>query len=520
MKRRTFLMSITSAIGGFVATKAIAKMDHSAMPNMVCEVNSDDCKIKRVNDMKDMNGMSDMHMNMNNENSQKLLPTSALPQGGKLPKLAHLKNTSNEPNVFEATLEARPVKITLTPEITTEFWAYNDTIPGPVIEVFEGDKIKIKVKNNLPQSTTVHWHGLLVPANQDGNPQDEIPANGSRIYEFTIPEGNAGTYWYHPHGHNTVAEQVARGLAGLFIVHSKNDPLSSLPELNWFFSDLKLTDKGEIADNSMVDWMNGREGQFVLINGAYRPKININAPTRVRVWNACSGRYLNLSVPNCDVYLVGTDGGLITQPFLLTKPLLLSPAERAELVIIPKQSGTFSLQSIGYDRGKMGNVPPEQDIILGELELTKSNAYSLPNTLRQLPALGIPTSQKTIEYTEKMDMNEPRGGMLFLINGKRHDMSRIDLESKIHEVEKWTIINNSHMDHNFHIHGTQFRVIYHELNGVKKLPKYEALKDTINLRPHEKIVIKLQQNLPGIRMYHCHIIEHETLGMMGQLLVK
>ncbi|OCG22218.1 bilirubin oxidase [Gilliamella sp. wkB108] len=514
MKRRTFLMNITAALGGIVTTKAIAKMNHSTMSGMVCDVNSNNCETG------DMENMNNMHMKMGNEKSQKLLPTSALPQGHELPTLNLLKNTSHQQDVFEATIEAKPVKISLTPEITTEFWAYNNTIPGPVIEVFEGDKVKINVKNSLSQPTTVHWHGLLVPSNQDGNPQDEIPANSSRLYEFTIPEGTAGTYWYHPHGHNTVAEQVAKGLAGLFIVRSKHDPLSSLPELNWFFSDLKLTEKGEIADNSMVDWMNGREGQFVLINGAYRPKINIQTATRVRVWNACSGRYLNLSVPNCDVYLVATDGGLIAQPYLLDKPLLLTPAERAEIVIIPKKSGSTFLQSLAYDRSKMGNVPADHDMILAELELHKTDSINFPEKLRQLPTLGQPVAYKSLEYTEVMDMKEPRGGMLFLINGKRHDMDRIDLESKIHDVEEWTIFNNSHMDHNFHIHGTQFMVISHELNGVKKSPEYKALKDTINLRPKEKITVRLQQNLPGIRMYHCHIIEHETLGMMGQLLVK
>ncbi len=517
MKRRNFLKNITAAVGGLIATKAIANLDNSPISDMVCDVKSDNCD--QGDNMHDHMNMN-MNMNMSTKKPQKLLSTSALPKGQDLPKFKHLKNNSNQSGLFEATIEAKPVKIALTPDITTEFWAYNDSIPGPLIEVYEGDKVKLTVKNKLPQATTVHWHGLLVPSNQDGNPQDEIPAGGERIYEFTIPEGSAGTYWYHPHGHNTVAEQVARGLAGVFIVRSKNDPLASLPELNWFFSDLKLTDKGEIADNSMTDWMNGREGQFVLINGGYRPKMKVDSATRVRVWNACSGRYLNLSIPGCDVFLVGSDGGLMPEPISLEKPLLLSPAERAELVILPKQTGTVYLQSIGYDRGKMGNVPVEQDIILAELELHQANSIVLPSTLRTLPKMAEAKAHKSLEYTEVMDKSEPRGGMLFLINGKRHDMKRIDLESKIHEVEEWTITNNSHMDHNFHIHGTQFTVVSHEFDGKKYPPEYVALKDTINLRPHEKITIKIQQNMPGLRMYHCHIIEHETLGMMGQLMVK
>ncbi|OCG29976.1 bilirubin oxidase [Gilliamella sp. Choc3-5] len=514
MKRRNFLINISAVLSGLAVTKTFAKMDHSMISGQMCGQNSANCK------MGD-NMHEHMHMHMTNtKTSQKLLPTSSFPKGLNLPLLANLKNESTKQGIFEATLNLKSVKISLIPELTTEFWTYNGMVPGPKIEVFEGDQVKITVKNDLSQPTTVHWHGLLIPADQDGNPQDEIPAGSSRIYEFTIPKGSAGTYWYHPHGHNTVAEQVYHGLAGTFIVRSKNDPLSDIPEQNWFFSDLKLTDKGQIANNSMADWMNGREGQFVLINGSYQPKIKVNGTTRIRIWNACSGRYLNLSIPGCDVYLVGSDGGLLAQPYLLNKPLLLTPAERAELVIIPKHSGLFYLQSISYDRGKMGDIPPEQDFILAELELNKADSFDLPTTLRQLPILGEPVAHKSIEYTEAMDMKEPRGNMIFLINGKRHDMSRVDLESKIHDVEEWTIINNSHMDHNFHIHGTQFIVLSHELNGVKTPPDYVALKDTINLRPHEKITLKMQQNFTGLRMYHCHIIEHETLGMMGQLLVK
>ncbi|MCX8617470.1 multicopper oxidase family protein [Gilliamella sp. B2923] len=517
MKRRNFIISFTAALGGLIATKAIAKMNHSSMSENVCDVKSDNCNTE--GDMHDHMNMN-MNMNMNNNMPQKLLSTTALPHGKNLPELTNLKNTSTQAGVFEATLHLKPVKIALTPEITTEFWAYNGMIPGPKIEVFEGDHVKITVKNDLSQPTTVHWHGLLIPSDQDGNPQDAIPAGGSRVYEFTIPEGTAGTYWYHPHGHNTVAEQVFRGLAGTFIVRSKNDPLASLPEQHWFFSDLKLTENGEIAENSMTDWMNGREGQFVLINGAYQPNIKVEGATRVRIWNACSGRYLNLSIPDCDVFLVATDGGFIAEPHQLNKPLLLTPAERAEVVIVPKKTASLYLQNIGYDRGKMGNVPPEQNIILSQLQLTQTASTVLPTHLKQVPTLGEAVAKKSLEYTEVMDKSEPRGGMLFLINGKRHDMSRIDLESKLHDVEEWTIVNNSHMDHNFHIHGAQFIVQSRELNGTKTTPEFVALKDTTNLRPHETLVIKIQQNMPGLRMYHCHIVEHETLGMMGQLMVK
>ena len=503
MNRRVFLTQIAAVVGATLAGRALANTDHSG------------------HTMSSNNGMNGMNHNMSGMGymgGQNLLPTSALPQGLPLPSLKALTNQSKQAGIFEAELRAAPVNVSLTPSLTTEFWAYNDSVPGPAIEVFEGDTVKITVKNDLPQETTVHWHGLPIPADQDGNPQDAIPVGGSRVYTFKIPEGSAGTYWYHPHGHHTVAEQVYRGLAGTFIIRSKQDPLMTLPEQQWLISDLKLANDGQIADNNMMDWMNGREGQFTLINGAYRPKIEIKETTRIRLWNANSGRYLHLNLNDFNAMIVGTDGGLLEKPHPINS-LFLSPGERAEVVLTPKKTGSISLIAMAYDRGKMGPQVTEQDRVLAELTLTQAKPATLPATLRKLPALGKPTAFKKLEYTEIMEMGKGVPGMKFMINGKMHDLDRIDLTSKVGEVEEWTIFNNAHMDHNFHIHGTQFQIIEHELNGYKQAPDYVALKDTINLRPYETIRIKIVQKMKGLRMYHCHILEHETIGMMGQLNV-
>lgn len=507
MNRRLFLTRIAAVVGGSLVGSSLVRANSGH-------------NMSSGHDMH--NSGQDMWHSMGNMGgcmgNQKLLPTSALPQGLPLPKLKLLANRSTQPGVFEAELHARPVKVALTSQLTTEFWAYNDSIPGSAIEVFEGDTVKITVKNDLPQPTTVHWHGLPVPSEQDGNPQDAIPAGGSRVYSFTLPQGCAGTYWYHPHGHNTVAEQAFRGLAGTLIVRAKNDPLAHLPEQQWLLSDLKLAANGEIADNSMMDWMNGREGQFVLINGANRPQITVDSATRVQLWNACSGRYLNLSFTGCKVLIVGTDGGLLEHAQAINE-LLLSPGERAEVILIPQQTGSVSLQALAYERGKMGHQAVEQDRILAEMILSKSEQPALPQKLRLLPELGPATAFKTLEYTETMEMGKGMSGMKFMINGKMHDMSRIDLVSNVNEIEEWTIFNNSHMDHNFHLHGTQFTVIDYELNGKIRYPEYVGHKDTINLKPYEKVRIKMVQTMKGIRMYHCHILEHETIGMMGQLNV-
>ncbi len=501
MKRRTFLSRLSIAVG---AALTYSFADQHQGDN------------EHAGHMQNMPAMD--HSNMQNMQGMMqgpdLLPTSALPTKQPLPVLKRLKNTTQEPNLFRAELQVKSAQLSLTKDVSTEFWTYNGQVPGPAIEVFEGDTLEITVNNALAQETTIHWHGLPVPPAQDGNPQDPIAAGKSKVYRFTLPEDCAGTYWYHPHGHGTVAEQVFRGLAGVLIVKSKNDPLKDLPIQEWLISDLRLDTKGQIPENTMMDWMNGREGQFVLINGTFQPTIQLETATRVRIWNACSGRYLHLALADTDWQLVGTDGGLLAKPHAI-QTILLSPGERAEIVITPRKTGSQPLQALAYDRGKMGAVAKEETKALATVALKDSAVPQLPTVLRNLPAWGEVAARKQLEYSEIMGQGRPK----FLINGKSHDPKRVDLTSKAGEIEEWLIFNNSHMDHNFHLHGTQFELISHELEGKLQMATYRALKDTVNLRPYEKIVIRTVQKQKGLRMYHCHILEHETLGMMGQLEV-
>ncbi|MDM1545603.1 multicopper oxidase family protein [Ignatzschineria indica] len=444
-----------------------------------------------------------------------LMAEDKMPSGKSLPTLKKLVNESSEQGVFKGTLRVQKASVELIPGTMTEVWAYNGELPGPQIEVYEGDRVSIEVFNDLPEATTVHWHGLLVPAAEDGNPQDPIEPGKSRVYSFDIPEGTAGTYWYHPHGHGTVAKQVFKGLAGTFIVKRKNDPFADIPEQQLLISDLKLHSDGSIAENSFFDWMNGREGQFTLVNGALNPKVTIDGATRLRIWNACSARYINLDFDFAESYLIATDGGYIEMPEKLTK-ILLSPGERIEVVVIPRRNADVKFMNMSYNRNKMGPVSVTPSYSLATLQMKVGADYTLPQKLAELPNYGAPASTHHIEYTEVMNM----GQLLFLINDKMHDMNRVDEVVQKDALEEWVVFNNSHMDHNFHIHGTQFMVKSHEVNGQKTVETRKAFKDTINLKPYETVTLLMKQDFTGLRMYHCHILEHETLGMMGQLETK
>lgn len=454
-----------------------------------------------------------------------LAPLDALPGGAPLGALTRLANTSGQPGLFRATLRAAPVNMPLIAAGQTEFWAYNDGLPGPLIEVSEGDTVEILFENRLPRATTVHWHGLPIPPEQDGNPQDPVPPGGQRRYRFTLPVGSAGTYWYHPHPHGDTPEQVYRGLAGPFVVRAKADPLAGIAERHVLISDLKLARDGSIAPNDANDEMNGREGQFVLVNGQHRPVIVFDAAGRERwrVWNATSARYLQLTLPGATLTLVGTDGGLLEKPQAGLGELLLAPGQRVELIVDAGTAGGMAeLVAAPYARGKMGDVAPDQPVRLLSVDFGSPRATvpaPLPATLARIDALGKPRARKRVVFSERMSMAGGQHSMTFLINGRLFDMKRIDFVSRAGQVELWEIANEADMDHPFHIHGTQFQVVERVQDGKTVKAPYLAWHDTINVKPGETVRIKLVQHFKGIRMFHCHILEHEGAGMMGQLRV-
>lgn len=467
------------------------------------------------------------HGMMSHGTGGNLMPVESMPEGLPLDALPMLVNKSGKTGLFKATIEAAPTTLTVAGRKPTEFWLYNGQLPGPQIQAYEGDEVEITFVNNLPEPTTIHWHGMPVPSEQDGNPQNSVAPGEQRVYKFSLPEGSAGTYWYHPHPHGKTAMQVARGLAGTFVVKSRTDPLQALPEQYWMISDLRLNHQAEIPPNTMMDWMDGREGQFVLINGQRNPAIRVGTATRVRIWNSCAARYLQLEIPGCQWQLLGTDGGLLEQAQPPVDTLFLAPAERVEVLITAPEDMQTPLISRYYDRAKMMMREAPTDMLLAHVSVQKQATPVLPAVLKKFEALEQPVASKYVEFSEH-DMPHDMGqGMsdnmmqnMFLVNGKSFDMQRVDLRSRVGDVEEWHIYNNSHMDHPFHLHGTQFVVTVREQNGIKRVEPFHAWRDTVNLRPYETVTFLVKQSMPGLRMFHCHILEHEDLGMMANLLVE
>lgn len=462
-----------------------------------------------------------------------LAPVAAMRTHKAHSPLVKLPNRSRKPGLFRARLVAGDSSQFFLPRRVTQAFCYNGMTPGPLLEVYEGDRVEIEFFNRLHTRSTVHWHGLAIPADQDGAPQDFIEAGGSRRYHFTLPPGSAGTHWYHPHPHMMTAEQVFRGLAGPVIVRDRNDPLKHIPEQHFFISDLKLAADGAILPNDREDWMNGREGQFVLINGQHMPRITLVGTQRWRIWNACSARYLRLSLDGVEFSQVGTDGGLLAEPRHGLQELLLTPAERAEIVVnAPDGRLRTWLVAEPYDRGAMGRLAGlSARRMLADIDLvTSPEKLAIPEKLRSIEPLGAPTAEHVAAFSDFVDLEaEPPANiyerptdMMFLVNGQEYDMERIDVEGRLGEVEEWTLVNASSMgmDHPFHIHGGHFQILERSFEGSTTPEPYLAWRDTVNLRAGESARIRMRITEPGLRMFHCHILEHEDLGMMGNLMIR
>jgi bilirubin oxidase len=452
-------------------------------------------------------------------------PGATLVEGQPLRSLSPLANTSGVAGQFRAAIAAEPAAMTLVAGKSTALWLYNSQFPGPVVDAREGDHVRITVENRLAIDTTVHWHGLPVPPDQDGSPMDPLPPGARREYEFDLPAGSAGTYWYHPHAHGTTAEQVSRGLAAPFIVRAEGDPLSAIPEVTLLVTGIRLDGGGQISPNGATDFAVGRQGEQLLVNGGRLPvhAVRPGATQRWRILNATSARYLRLSLDGHTLTLAGTDGGLLASPVGGLAEILVSPAQRVEVIVTASTSpnARFTLRALRHvsDAMGMGTYANEDLLTLATTAEAPASAIAIPAILRPMATLGPEVARKRVTLTQT-GMGMMGGASGFLINGRTFDMNRVDLVSTVGEMETWDIVNETMMDHPIHIHGTQFRLLSRTSSGIVTPAPYAARIDTVDVPAGTTATIGMRQDFAGKRMVHCHILEHEDAGMMAVLDVR
>ena len=427
-------------------------------------------------------------------------------------------------SLVEVRLEASEARIRLG-QADARLMTYNTRFPGPVWRVREGDTVRLRFTNRLREVTNLHLHGLRLSPAVDA-PLLEVPPNGTHLYEFTIPKGSSGTYFYHPHVHGRVATQMGAGLVGAMIV---DGPLDAMPELRdadehvIVLKDLALIN-GAPKPYTMMDWMNGLEGA-VYVNGSATPTLRAKRATlRLRLINASNARYYRLQFEDHPMHLIATDGGLIEKPVALEE-LLLAPGERAEVLVKLEREGSFGLTNLPYDRGthQMGGMmgggmmghgsTGEAETLLRVMAPPNPKPSALPTGLMPVERLEVArvTATRRITMTERM---MPLG---FFFNNQSFDHHRVDIRGQLGTLEVWELENKADMDHPFHLHSYPFQVL--ERNGVPE--PFRAWKDVVNLRKNDRVKLGVPlRDFTGLTVYHCHIVEHEDRGMMGTLEVR
>ena len=404
----------------------------------------------------------------------------------------------------------------------TKTWGFNGSVLGPTLRAHRGEKVGFTIVNRLPEPTTVHWHGMHVPARFDGGPHQTIQPGGTWKPEWTVNQPGA-TLWYHPHPHGSTEKHAYRGLAGMFLIDDADTDAIGLPreygvdDIPLIIQDRRFTADGQLDESSPTDV--GLLGDTLVTNGVAGTYFEVAAPrVRLRFLNGSGGRMYNLGLADGSEFtMIASDGGLLRRPVSLRR-LVLSPGERAEIVVpvgdAPVLLRAFPFndpQGIDHTDAASFGLTDSFDVLELRPAAKRTRAAALPASLASLTK----ATPSSATVRRKFDLQ------WYMINRERMDMNRIDHTSLVGTTELWTVRNRDDWPHNFHVHDTQFRIV--DIDGRVPNPELAGWKDTVYVPPGSTVRLLMtfsdytDPTFPY--MYHCHLMLHEDQGMMGQFLV-
>ncbi|GAB3440437.1 multicopper oxidase family protein [Actinophytocola sediminis] len=399
----------------------------------------------------------------------------------------------------------------------------NGSFLGPTIRARRGEHVAINVHNGLHEATSLHWHGMHVPAAMDGGPHQTVAPGDVWNPKWTV-EQPAATLWYHPHLHGKTAEHAYLGVSGMFILDDDTTAAMNLPD-TYGVDDLPLIvqdrafDDANQFDGSVPFLGNlGALGDEILVNGVRGPYTEVSTRlVRLRLLNASNARIYHFGFADDRGFrLIGTDGGLLAAPWETTR-LQLSPGERVEIVVAFTPGETTELRSYPGGEGlegfgaRLNGGADRFDVLQFRV------ADRLTDTTEVPAVLGAAPDVDTDEVAEVRSF-ELAGRE---INGETMAMDRVDFAVRKGSTEIWEVVNTNGYPHNFHVHDVQFQVI--EVAGGQPPPPLRGWKDTVLLPPDKEYRLAMRfsdhadQDSPY--MYHCHLLTHEDEGMMGQFVV-
>jgi FtsP/CotA-like multicopper oxidase with cupredoxin domain len=441
----------------------------------------------------------------------------------RIPPLLEPRPDGSGRRVFDLTLQQGRAE--LLPGNRADTWGVNGPYLGPTLRAARGDRLLMRVRNDLPETTTLHWHGMHLPAEADGGPHQMIEP-GERWQPGWTVDQPAATLWYHPHLHGETEDHVYRGVAGMFILDDAQSQALELPDdygvddIPVILQDPRLSDDGALEFSQGAISPIGRLGDTTLVNGTYDPYLPVSTRrVRLRLLNASTARSYDVGFDDDrELHLVGTDGGLLEAPRRVRR-VLLSPGERAEVVAQFRPGERAVLRSFEPDLGadvfneRFSGGDDRFDLLQLRAARVLAPAPGLP---ARLSGGGASLDPSDSVRTRRFELSGSSS-----INGRSMELVRIDEVVTRGTTEVWEVENRAGIPHSFHPHDVRFRVL--DYAGKPPPPEVSGLQDTVFVPPNEtvRLVTRFEDyadpDLPY--MFHCHVLEHEDRGMMGQFVV-
>ena len=418
--------------------------------------------------------------------------------------------------------------------------AYNGSFWGPTLIWNKGDTVHLNVTNLLQDSTTVHWHGMHLPAVMDGGPHQVIPPN--TVWQpYWKVENNAATYWYHPHLHMEAVAQLTEGLGGLIIIRDSVESALALPR-TYGVDDIPLILSDRSFNHANNAFTDVPYGDSMVTNGVLSAQYTLPAQmVRFRVLDAAIERSFNLGLSDGSTfYVISTDGGLVDTPVAVTR-FLISPGERVELAVnLTGKSGSLDLKAFNseltsavgggetFGGGPFANALGHKDFAVLHINV---GAQTVP-TITTLPArlttntfytAGQANLTRNVTITDSSGVTNPviLGPNAFILDHKLFDLNYITYQVPFNNTEIWQLTSSSFFSHPFHIHDVQFYVL--SVNGTPAPAYQQGWKDVILVPANQtvKFIARFTDYADTLHpyMFHCHIALHEDEGMMAQFVV-
>lgn len=428
------------------------------------------------------------------------------------------------------------------PGLQTPTSGYNGSFLGPTLVMTTGEVISVSVTNNLTDVTTVHWHGLHFSGRMDGGPHQLIHPGATWQPTFTLLN-EAATPWYHPHPHSdehdhglqraeaalaaSTGKQVYAGLAGMIFIRDRASTALNLPhtygvdEFPIVVQDRNFNTDGSFREYPAIQDRDLHKGDYFLINGTLAGTLRAPAQfVRLHLLNGSNARFYNFGFADNRAFdQIASDNGLLNHPVRRTR-VVMGPGERVEIVVDLRGLAGQTLAFVHYGEELVTPLTSvddydEANLIFFTLQVTAPTANAvtvLPETLNHIARL----ERSQAIFTRTLVLNIPPS-----INLQTFQMNVINITATVDTKEIWSIINQSEEPHPIHIHDSPFQILTR--NGQLP-PAYEqGWKDTVIVQPLERVdLIKdfsgfVDPNAPF--MYHCHILDHEDKGMMGQFVI-